>query len=465
VQALRRRVRDLARRVGGGLRDNPTLVLMLLVAAALSRFDLAYNHFVGAYALMGLAVFNFKLWRGRASPFDLVTPLVFLTTGLWIWWRGNADVIPYLGIVFFAAMAVACALQLVLRRPGTFRDEARVAENYLDTGLRGLVALAGAAMGLAWIPQPRYLALPFALLLAFRLALPLRRVLYPWALAVVGIAPEAGPAPASGGVAHGYTPGRAAVVAASLLLAAFLAPRLVFTRERYDLTIPPSYSLPRELLQERRAELEAYVAQAPGSVDAVALTELGFVYHDLGLTDASELVQARRVLERAMFLDPANAQAIAWYGSTLAAGAIHEGHPLRRTRLVADGLAQLDRAVRLAPDDPMVRLARASVCLGMPSFIGRLPTAREDVDRLLVLARTHPRETDPILPFVYHLAGDAHALLGEADRARTYWQAALAELPESSADYRRIAARLAGPAARVGALRLAERGQGAEARP
>lgn len=460
-----KRLRELAQGAARGVWNSPTLALMLLAGVALARFEPAYNHMVGAYALVGLVALNLKLWQGRAAAPDLALPLSFLAGAAWIGWYGNADVVPYLGILFFGAAALACALQLVLRRPLPFRDETRVAENYLDTGMRGLLALTGMLMGLAWIPEPRYLAVPFTLLLAFRLATPLRRVLYPLALRAAGLEPTSGRVPGDPAPRSGYTPPRAAALLISLLLAAWIGPRLVFTAARYDLTIPKPYALPRELLLERRAELDAAIAQPPGSLDAAALTELGLVLHELGLTDRAELPRAEQVLKRAMALDPTNAQAVAWYGSTLAAGALHEERPVPRTRLVAEGLAQLDRAVGLAPDDPIVRLARASVCLGMPTFIGRLPTARLDLEHLLELARTHPRETDPILPFVYQRAGDMYARLGRTEQARTYWQAALLELPERSVDYRTIRAHLLALDPPEGERHVAEGARGAEARP
>jgi tetratricopeptide (TPR) repeat protein len=443
VPDLIARGRRLVGRVGGALWHSPTLPLMLLAGFVLAHVEPSYNHLVGAYALVGLLALNLKLWQGRASTSDLALPAAFLFGAGWMAWHGSADIVPYLAILYFALAAAACAVQLVLRRPATFREAGRVAENYLDTGLKGLLALTGVALGLAWIPAPRYLAVPFAMLLGFRLATPLRRLLYPLALRAVGLLPTSGAAAAPAAPRSGYSPARVAALAASVAAAAVVAPRLVFTDARYDLTIPKPYAMPQDLLQARRAELESYIAQPPGSTDPAALTELGLVLHELGLTDGSELARARVVLERAMALDPSNAQAVAWYGSTIAAEALHEERPLPRTRLVADGLAQLDRAVGMAPDDPIVRLARASVSLGMPDFIGRLPTAREDIARLIELARTHPRETDPILPFVYQRAGDTYARLGETALARTYWQAALAELPEESSDYRTIAGRLA----------------------
>jgi hypothetical protein len=120
----------------------------------------------------------------------------------------------------------------------------------------------------------------------------------------------------------------------------------------------------------------------------------------------------------------------------------------------------------MAPDDPMVRLARADICLGVPSFVGRLGTAQVDVDHLLELARTRPRETDAILPLIYQRAGDTYALLGQPERARGYWRAALGELPEPSEDYRAIAHQLAEiDAGREGERRLLAGRWREEARP
>jgi tetratricopeptide (TPR) repeat protein len=460
-------LRAWPRRVGRRLMANLTWVLMLAVGLVLAPLQPAYNHTIGAYALVCLLVFNFKLWQGRTRFGDLLFPGTFSAASLWILWYGNADIVPHLGTVIFGLMAAIYLASLALRRPLKFRDETRVAENYLDTGLRAALALACVAMSWTWMPHPRYLTMPILALLVFRLAAPVRRLLYPLLLKLVGLQPTSGRVSERGAPQPGFTRPRLAVMAVSLLLVAFVAPRLVFTGNRYDLTIPPPYYLPLDLLHERRAELEPYVAQPPGSQDAAALTELGLVYHSLGLLEQADLERAEVVLRRAMFLDPDNAQAVAWYGSTLVAGAIYETRPMRRTRFVEDGLQQLDRAVRMAPDDPIVRLARADICLGVPRFIRRIGVARQDVEHLLELARTHPRETDPILPLVYQRAGDAYALLGESEKARHYWQAALEELPEPSQDYKMIAAQLAslGPGSGGTARRLAEWAQRERTRP
>lgn len=417
---------------------------MVMVGVALSRIHPSYNQVLGAYGLVGLLGLNLKVWRGEASALDARLPVSLLAAGLWMWWHGNADVIPYLGILLFALTAAVCLLHLALRRPLTFRDEARIAENYLDTALRALLAVVSVAMGMAWMPEPRYLGVPFTLLLVFRLALPLRRWLYPSVLKAFGLEPTSGRVRGPAVYPRGSLTTRLAFAGGSLLMIAFAAPRLVFTSARYEVSHPKLYALPAELLRERRAELEPYVAAPPGSVDGAALTELGLVLHDQGLYERAELAHARSVLQRALALDPGNAQAIAWYGASLTAEAIYDHPPLKRMGFIADGLAQMDRAVALAPDDPIARLVRLNVCLGLPPFARRQKSVRDDVVHLLELARTHPREVDPILPLVYQRAGDAFERLGDREQARRYWQAALLEVPDASPIYEDISAQIAG---------------------
>lgn len=423
--------------------EHVTIVLMIAVSIALTRFDPAYNHIVGAYGLVSLLGLNLKVWSGKASTFDVRLPLCLLGAGVWMWWRGNADIIPYLGILLFACTAFVCALHLALRRPLAFREDDRVAENYLDTGAQALLAVASVAMSLAWIPEPRYMAVPFTLLLAFRFALPLRRVLYPLILRVVGLQPTSGRAAGTATAARLGFGARLAFAGASALLAVFAASRVVFTQTRYDVSHPKLYSLPTDLLDARRSELERYVAAPPGSLDSAALTELGLVLHDLGLFNRADLARAHVVVERAMFLDPANVRAIAIHGTSLTAESIYDHPALQRMGFISDGLAQLDRAVALAPDDPIVRLSRLNVCLGLPPFAHRTASIREDTARLLALVRARPTEMDFILPFVYQRAGDAYERLGEPRDARRYWREALAELPDGSPIFQEISSLIA----------------------
>ena len=101
MENLKRRLRDAAHRVKRGLWKQLTLVLMVLVGTVLSRVDPSYNHIIGAYGLVGLLALNVKVWRGEASTFDARLPATLLAAGLWMWWHGNADIVPYLGTLLF----------------------------------------------------------------------------------------------------------------------------------------------------------------------------------------------------------------------------------------------------------------------------------------------------------------------------------------------------------------------------
>lgn len=424
---------------------NVTYLTLVGLGVVLSQYSLGYNHVIGAFLLATLLISNIKLWRGKAGAADVVSVLTFLPVILWMLVRGNADLMPYMAVNLFGLSAVLSAVRLWRRDPLVFREEDRVAENYFDTAARGLLALACIGMSFWWMPRPQYVTRPFLALLLFRLAAPLRRWAYPHLLRLAGFAPTDGQVRSKAEEARaGYTPWRAGLTTASAALTLVVGTQLVFTARHVDVSVPAPYILPEDLLNERKAALARYCAEPPGSLDPTALTELGLVLHNLGLLYEADLQEAKTVLERAMFLDPANAQARAWYGSTLVAGALYETRTVPRIALISTGLRELDRAVALAPEDPVVRLARLDVYLGVPSFIGTRRRAGREAEALLRLAQENPAAADPILPFIEFRAGDTFSLLGDEERARQHWRRAQELLPEGSEDHRRLAAQLRG---------------------
>ena len=418
-----------------------SLLVFVLLGLLLRQLPTGYNHVFAAYLVAGLVMVNVKLWLGEVAVLGLVVALTNLALCAGMLLTGNADLVPYLGVLLFASLAAVAALLFALRRPLTFRAPERVAENYLDTALRGAVALAAVVVSFAYMPRPAYVAVPVAMVLGFRLAAPLRRLAYPWLLRLGGLAPDDGRESRPSPMARGLDRPRAVVLAASVWTVLMVAVPLLATARRYDVTIPEPYVIPAALVGERRAELEPYVASEAGAFDVAALTDLGLVYHNLGLEDEAYLERADEVLERALFLDPTNAEAAAWKGSNRVAMAIFRLGPSERLELVAEGLAQLDAAVAKAPDDPSVRLARLDVCLGLPRFFQRLDTAEADATRLVALM-AHDPEAAALAPLIHQRVGDLRALRGRWPEAVCHWRAALELFPEDSADHRKIAEQL-----------------------
>ncbi len=436
----------LPARVGKLLWSSLTLLVSAGVAVALTRIEPGYNHVFGAYLLTGLVLFNLKLWFGQLSIFNLIFLSTCLTLCLWMLATGNADVVPYLLAFLLGSSAAVVIARLLLRRPLTFRDDSRVAENYLDMSVRALVTVIALVTSLRLMPRPSYILTPVLIVVGFKLAYPLRRLIYPPLLRLAGLEPTSGRARPAAQIARGSTPAKGWILAASLAIGLLVLP-LLATPVRYDVTVPALYVLPADLLAQRRAELEPYVATAPGSFDPKALVELGLIYHNLGLSDELYLERAAAVLDRALFLDPDNARGLAWHGSNEVAFALHEWRPTSRMRHISRGLDELGRAVRMAPDDPEVLLARIDICLGVPRFIGLIGIAKRDMDHLLALTRSRPRDTAEILPAIHQRAGDIFDQLGRPQDARCHWRAALEMLPPESSDYRKIAGelRLLGP--------------------
>jgi tetratricopeptide (TPR) repeat protein len=422
---------------------NLTLIVFGTLSLVLAPHNLSYNHTFGIYALFSLALLNLRVYFGGVSAFDITSTLTILSISVWMLVYHNADVVPYMGILLFSVLAGLYLTQLARGRPRPFRDAARVAENYLDSAARALLCVVCVVLSLVWMPDVKYITVPMTVLVVFRLAAPLRRVAYPALLRLFGVEPDTGVARPAASRRRGLTLARAAVFVGSVTVAIVVARDLVFTDARYDVTIPPPYTLPRDLMLKRKAVLEAYVAEPPGYVDPVALTELGLVLHSLGMSDVRELKRAEKILDRALLLEPTNAEALAWHGSTVVASAIFENNTMRRMNSIERGMEELNRAVRLAPDNPVVYLARVEVLLGIPRFLTNLGAARADVEQLLRLTRTRPEATAAMLPAIHQVAGDLYALLGDRDLARTHWQAALDLLPSESQDYQTIASHLA----------------------
>lgn len=398
-----------------------------------------YNHIFGAYLALSLILFNLKLWFGELSVLSLI--VVFMNLGLcsWMLVTGNADVVPYMGVALFASFALVSMLLLVTDRPLAFRTRERVAENYIDMAMRSLAALGALGIALAWMPHPNYILFPLLMLIGFKLAYPLRRLIYPLILRILRLEPDSGPPARERKVHPGFSWYKVIASAVSALVILGIALPLLANPTRYDVSVPEAYILPHDgYMKARRIELEQHVATVDGSIDVAALTELGLMYHNLGLIEEPYLDRAEELLSRAVLLDPKDGQALAWYGSNRTAFGLYEIKPLTRVRHVSGGLDDLHRAVELTPDDPIVRLARLDVCLGVPRFFDLMGIAEIDVNRLLELMVTDPAGVDPIRPWIHQRAGDMYAELEHTEEAACHLSAALTMLPADSYDAQRI---------------------------
>jgi hypothetical protein len=132
-----------------------------------------------------------------------------------------------------------------------------------------------------------------------------------------------------------------------------------------------------ESYAQRLGRLQAELKNSPTNQNL--LFKLGDLCHDEATNDNREATKlAEKYFLQLLALDPQNARARVLYGSTLTMKARDAFWPTTQMSYVNAGIKEMDAAVNLAPDDPVVRLARAVNNVHMPKFLGREEIVRAD---------------------------------------------------------------------------------------
>ncbi len=140
----------------------------------------------------------------------------------------------------------------------------------------------------------------------------------------------------------------------------------------------------------QRAQLEKSIAADPKNKDL--RLQLGKVLCDLGANGDESASDAAVKLFTALYKDfPKDAEVLAYYGN---ACAIYAQFASVFTQLswVHDGFHHLDDAVKAAPENLEVRIARALNSAQVPDFLDRQKIAQEDFAWLLNRIQTNPKD-------------------------------------------------------------------------
>jgi tetratricopeptide (TPR) repeat protein len=180
-------------------------------------------------------------------------------------------------------------------------------------------------------------------------------------------------------------------------------------------------------------------AQAPARFDMVVR---GDFFAGFG-GDEERLARGMAVCEQALAVNPKHAEALVWHGSGLAfkgGMAIQTGDAQSGMDLWGRGLAEMDEAVALDPENIAVRIPRGAMLLQatrhMPPPMAKplIETALGDYEKTLAIQTTsgifgslgsHPRGE-----LLFGLA-DGYARLGDAVKARQYFERLVTDVPES----------------------------------
>ena len=157
--------------------------------------------------------------------------------------------------------------------------------------------------------------------------------------------------------------------------------------------------------------------------------------------DQARLAKGMAACERMLGTDPDHAEALVWHGSGLAfnAGmAFQKGDMQAGGELWQRGMTEMNKAAALEPDNVGVRIPRGALLLqatrNMPPDMGKalLETAVGDYEHVLALQSAYfsTLGDHPKGELLFGLA-EGYSRLGQADKARIYFNRLVADAPAS----------------------------------
>ncbi len=146
--------------------------------------------------------------------------------------------------------------------------------------------------------------------------------------------------------------------------------------------------------------------------------------------DEEAVIAAQEILEELLAENPKDARVRAFLGNLYTLRA-RDAIFYRKSSWLKRGLATLDEAVEMAPDDPHVRSVRAVNSYRLPRIFRRREVAEEDFAVLLDWKKNDPgKYSDSLLRFVTYHAGQFYEDVNQ-DKALSLYKEAL-EIPADS---------------------------------
>lgn len=187
----------------------------------------------------------------------------------------------------------------------------------------------------------------------------------------------------------------------------------------------------KDRLQAILSESKTHLAAATN--DVKWLEAAGIASHQLAAQNVKSASEdAVMYLKKANALMPRNAELMAYLGSAYAMLGRDSGFVVNKVSNVNKGLAMLDKAVKLAPDDPMVRFIRGSVSYGVPVMFSRKDTAEADYLFFVKKAESDASLNPERLAEAYYKLGRLATEKKQHGAAAEYYQKAQRALPQST---------------------------------
>ena len=158
--------------------------------------------------------------------------------------------------------------------------------------------------------------------------------------------------------------------------------------------------------------------------------------------DEARFARAMKRCEDTLAIDPNHAEALVWHGSGLfamAGMAFQQGDYQKGGELWGRGLGEMNKAVRLAPDDVAVRIPRGATLFEASRRVpdpkqteNLLRTAVEDYEHTLALQqKVFASLSDHAKGELLFGLADGWARLGDKDKAEQYFKRLMADAAKS----------------------------------
>ena len=178
-------------------------------------------------------------------------------------------------------------------------------------------------------------------------------------------------------------------------------------------------------------ELQRRLADDPNDVETLIL--LARIYQERAVDgDTESLNKAEALLKRALDNIPNDPEALAWLGSIKLLRARDSWFPPSKLWYMNAGSRDLDKAISLDPDNPLLRVIRAVSYISIPAIFMKRGTAIGDLEHVIVLRDRLPwLVSDELLAHAHYLLGDYYQDSGDMGKALFHLRKAVETAPGS----------------------------------
>lgn len=149
--------------------------------------------------------------------------------------------------------------------------------------------------------------------------------------------------------------------------------------------------------------------------------------------DSSSLEKAEELFKRVLEISPDHPEALAWLGSVKLLRARDSWFPPSKLWYLNTGSRDLDSAISMDPDNPIIRLVRAMSYISIPAIFMKRGTAIGDLEYIILLRDRRPGTVEnDVLAHAHFLLGKHYYDSDGPAKADFHFKKAIETAPDST---------------------------------